>query len=116
VAILKLGIDPGKWQVPLKKALRAEAELAVDGVVLDASGEIRPQEFGRTAVRQLRKMLDDLNLRLVAVSFRSRRGHATTEGLDRRVQATKAALDPRAAQRAGLLPGESGVARRGLDC
>ncbi len=90
---LKLAVDLAGWRMPLKAALAAAAELGAMAVVLDARTEVRPQEFGRTAVRQLRKILEDLNLRVAAVTFRSRRGYATTDALDRRVQATKDAFD-----------------------
>lgn len=93
MAALQFGADLATWRLPLKPALFAAAELGVAGVVLDARGELRPEQFGRTAVRQLRKTLEDLNLRVSAVRFRSRRGYATPEELDRRVQATRAALD-----------------------
>jgi sugar phosphate isomerase/epimerase len=45
-----------------------------------------------TAVRHLRKLLDDLRLRVGAVAFRTRRGYHTPEDLDRRVEATKKAM------------------------
>lgn len=89
----RLGVDLTNWPSPLKRVLPMVAELGAVGVVLDARGEIRPEQFGRTAVRQLRKMLEDLNLRVAAVRFRTRRGYATTEELDRRVHATKAAME-----------------------
>jgi sugar phosphate isomerase/epimerase len=43
-------------------------------------------------VRQLRKMLDDRNLRVCAVTFRTRHGYDVSQDLDRRVAATKQAL------------------------
>lgn len=93
MASLKFGADLASWRMPLRPALFAAAELGVEGVVLDARGEVQPELFSQTAVRQLRKLLEDLNLRVVALRFASRRGYATSEGLERRVQATRQALE-----------------------
>jgi sugar phosphate isomerase/epimerase len=67
------------------------AELGAPAVEIDARSEITPQ-LSRTAVRQVRKMLDDLRLQVSAVRFRTRRGYATLADLDARVAATKAAM------------------------
>ncbi len=93
MAALKFGVDVASWPLPLKPALFTAAELGVEGVVLDARGQLRPEQFGRTAVRQFRKTLEDLRLQVAALRFRSRRGYAAPEELDRRVHATRAALD-----------------------
>jgi sugar phosphate isomerase/epimerase len=46
----------------------------------------------QTAVRQLRKLLDDQRLRVCAVSYRTRRGYDVLDELDRRVAGTKQAM------------------------
>lgn len=92
MAKLKLGVDLASFRLPLREALPAAADTGAEAVELDARGEITPQ-LSRTGIRQLRKMLDDLRLQVAAVSFRTRGGYATLEGLDRRVVATKAAMD-----------------------
>jgi len=79
-------------RLPLKKALHTAADLGARGVVLDARNQLRPEEFSQTAVRQFKKLLEDLNLQIVGLSFQTRRGYAVREELDRRVEATKAAL------------------------
>ena len=89
----KLGIELASLRLPFKQALHTAATLGVDAVEIDARNEISPRELSRTGVRQLRKMLDDLNLRVASVSFRTRRGYDTEEELEARVAATKAAMD-----------------------
>ena len=69
----------------------AEEGVGWDAVELDARGEFRPSDFTATAIRQLRKTLDDLNLHVCAVSFRTRRGYNVMEDLQQRIDATKAA-------------------------
>lgn len=90
---LKIGIELAGLRLPFKQALHAAAQLGVDAVEVDARGEITPASLSRTGVRQVRKMLDDLNLRVAAVGFRTRRGYSTQDDLDPRIAATKAAMD-----------------------
>jgi sugar phosphate isomerase/epimerase len=89
---LTIGIDLASLRQPPKQALATAASLGASGVVLDARGPFRPTEWSRTGLRQLRKQLDDSNLRVSAVAFPTRRGYDVLEDLDRRVEATKAAL------------------------
>jgi sugar phosphate isomerase/epimerase len=72
--------------------LHTAARVGVRGVEVDARSELRPAEMSRTAIRHFRKMLDDLNLRVCAVAFPTRRGYSVTEDLDRRLDATHAAM------------------------
>jgi len=90
---LRIGVEVTGLRLPLKKALHTAAELGADAVEIDARGELSPQNLSRTALRQVRKMLEDLRLRVSAVRFRSRRGYAAREELDRRIDATKAAME-----------------------
>lgn len=92
VAKLKLGVELASFRLSIREALPAAAEIGADAVEIDARGEITPQ-ISRTGIRQLRKMLDDLRLGVSAISFRTRGGYATMEGLDQRVTATKAAME-----------------------
>lgn len=73
---------------PFRKALHTLAPLGCDGIQIDARGELRPADLSDTGLRQLRKMLDETNLRVGSVAFLTRRGLSSTEDLDRRVQAT----------------------------
>lgn len=89
---LNLGIDLSVLGLPARKALRAAADLGADAVEIDGRGEFAPRNMSETGLRQLRKMLSDLRLRVSAVSFRTRRGYDTPADLDARVEATKAAM------------------------
>lgn len=77
---------------PFKKAIVTAAALGADAVEINGRSELRPADMSRTAVRHLAKMLADLNLKVSAVHFPTRRGYDTTDDLDRRIDATKAAM------------------------
>lgn len=77
---------------PFKKALHTVASVGCDGVQIDARADLRPAELSETGLRQLRKMLDDLNLRVGSVAFLTRRGLSSREQLQERVDATIAAM------------------------
>lgn len=89
---IKIGIQLSSLRVPFKQALHIAAEMGAVGVEIDARSDIQPQQVSQTGLRQLRKMLDDRNLRVAAVTFRTRRGYNILDGLDRRVAATKEAM------------------------
>src|SRR3954470_8138551 len=84
---IKLGIELASLKLPLKKGLLTARELGAEAVEIDVRQELRPDELTQTALRQVRKTLDDLNLRVSAVSFRTRRGYATVEDLEPRIDA-----------------------------
>ncbi len=90
---LKVAIELRSLRQPFKQALHTAARLGAKGVEIDAREELKPHEFSSTARRQLRKLLDDLGLKVAAVSFHTRRGYDVPDALDRRVAATKAAMD-----------------------
>lgn len=77
---------------PFKKALLTAAKMGAGAVEIDARTEMRPAEVTETGVRQFRKMMDDLNLRVSSIRFQTRRGYDVADDLDRRVDATKQAL------------------------
>lgn len=77
---------------PIKKALHIAGQLACDGVQIDARHQLRPAELSETGLRQLRKMLDDLNLRVGSLAFPTRRGFANPEDLQRRIEATQSVM------------------------
>lgn len=89
---LKIGIQLASLRLPLKRAMTVAAELGARAVEIDARGELRPRDISGTAARQIRKLLDDLNLRVCAIGFRTRRGYGSTEDLERRIEATKDAM------------------------
>ena len=67
-------------------------ELGAEAVEIDLRNELKPEDLSRTGVRQLRKMLDDLNLRISVGTFRTRRGYHVIDDLEARIDATKRAL------------------------
>lgn len=78
--------------MPFKRALETAARLGARGVEIDARHQLKPSEMSRTAVRHLRKTLEDLNLVVSAVTFQTRRGYGDLDDIERRVEATKDAL------------------------
>lgn len=89
---LKIAVQLGTLHQPLRNALDSAANLGVDAVELDLRNDLRIDELSRTAVRQILKLLDDRRLRISSVRFATRRGYHEVEGLDRRVEATKLAM------------------------
>ncbi|MDP6466736.1 MAG: sugar phosphate isomerase/epimerase family protein [Pirellulaceae bacterium] len=89
---LRVGIQLSNLRLPFKKALLTAAKLDADAVEIDARFQLKPGEFTRTGIRQIRKRLDDHNLRVCAIGFPTRRGYDNPQDLDQRVQATKEAM------------------------
>jgi sugar phosphate isomerase/epimerase len=79
-------------KLPLRKSLEAASRLGVTAVELDARNQIPTSQLSDTGLRQLRKILDDLNLKVAALRFQTRRGYDNPVDLDRRVDATKDAM------------------------
>jgi sugar phosphate isomerase/epimerase len=110
---LKIGIQLASLRQPLRQALHTAARLGAAGVEVDARGELRPGELGQTGLRHIRKLLEELNLRVCAVRFRTRRGYDVSEDLERRVAATKEALRLAAELRAPFVVNAVGYAGAG---
>lgn len=89
---LKIGIQLASLQLPFRQALHTAGELGAVAVEIDARTEMHPQQMSQTGLRQLRKMLEDRNLRVGAVAFRTRRGYNVPDKLDERIAATKEAM------------------------
>ncbi len=89
---LKIGIGLSSLRQPFKKALHTVAGLGATGVEIDVRNVLRPSELSDTGRRQLRKMLDDLNLRVAAIRFPTQRGYDVLQDLERRIEATKEAM------------------------
>jgi len=66
--------------------------LGCEGVQFDARNELRPSDLSETGLRQLRKMLDDLKLRVGSVVFPTRRGYGDPADLEPRLEGTIAAM------------------------
>ncbi len=89
---LKIAIQLSGLRLPFRQALMAANRLGATGVEIDARGEIRPQDVTQTALRELRRLLEEFGLSVAAVRFQTRRGYDVPADLERRVMATKAAL------------------------
>lgn len=89
---LKIGIQTRSLRQPLRQALVTAARLGADGVEIDARNELPPAGMSRTGIREFRKLLDDLGLRVSAVAFPTRHGYDVADDLERRVLATQAAM------------------------
>jgi sugar phosphate isomerase/epimerase len=72
--------------------LATAARLGADGVEIDARHELPPGELSQTALRQIRKILEDHRLQLSAVAFPTRRGYDEPDDLERRILATQGAM------------------------
>jgi len=92
VAEVKIAVRIDSLPVQLSKALQLASQLGATAVEINARNGIRPSELSDTGLRQLRKMLNDLNLRVAAVRFPTRRGYDNPTDLERRVDATKDAM------------------------
>jgi sugar phosphate isomerase/epimerase len=90
--IVKIGIQTRSLRQPLRQALATASRLGAQAVEIDARTELRPGELSRTGLRELQKLLDDLNLRVSAVAFPTRRGYDVSLDLERRVLATQEAM------------------------
>lgn len=89
---IRIGIPLLPLQLPLRKGLHIAAEMGVEAVEIDARNDTNFVDLSRTGVREVRKLLEDLNLRISCVRFRTRRGYDTLADLERRIDATKRAM------------------------
>jgi sugar phosphate isomerase/epimerase len=89
---IKVGVQLASLRLPLKKGLLMAREMGAEAVEIDVRHELKPEELSHTGVRQVRKMLDDLNLRVSCVTYRTRRGYDVADDLEPRIEATKRAL------------------------
>lgn len=93
MAELNVAVRIDAMRMPLRRALETAARWGAGAVEIDARNQIHPSQLSDTGVRQLRKILDDMNLKVAALRFQTRRGYDNPTDLDRRVEATKAAMD-----------------------
>ena len=89
---LKTAVRLASFRQPLKKALLTAARLGVSAVEIDARRELHPSGLSQTALRHVRKLLEDLNLRVAAVAFPTRRGYEVEADLQPRIEGTRSAM------------------------
>lgn len=92
MAELNLAVALESFGQPFKHAIQTAHRVGATGVVVDARNTLRAQELSETGIRQLKKSLSDLNLRVAALRFPTRRGYDVVQDLDRRIDATKEAM------------------------
>ena len=90
---LKIGIQLAALRRPFRQALGAAAEMNVDAVEIDARQHLNIHEMTDTAIRQLKKWLEDANLRVCALAFQTRRGYHDQDRLQERIDATRKTMD-----------------------
>lgn len=89
---LKKGLRLDCLRQPFKQALATAARIGAEGIEINGRTDARPSEMSRTAIRHLTKILADLNLKVSAIHFPTRRGYDDVADLERRIEATKAAM------------------------
>lgn len=111
---LKVAIQLAGLRQPFRKALHTAAQLGAGAVEIDARSDLQPQQLSGTGLREVRNLLDELNLRVSAIGFATRRGYDVPDELERRVEATKAAMKMAydlgarvVVNQVGRVPGES---------
>lgn len=77
---------------PFRQALQTAAQIGAEAVEVNGRTEIKPKDMSRTAVRHLRKMLADHQLKISAVNFPTRQGYGSLELLEAKIEGTKAAM------------------------
>jgi len=112
---LKIGIQLASLRLPFKKALHTAARLGACAVEIDARREVQIGQLSQSGIRHLRKLLDDVNLQVCALTFQTRRGYGVEADLERRLDATKQAMTaafaigaPVVVNQIGQVPGEPG--------
>jgi sugar phosphate isomerase/epimerase len=101
---IKIAIQTRGLRLPLKKALPIAAQLGVGAIELDGRRDLPSGDIGQTAIRAIRKLLEDHRLSVATVNFASRRGFHAFEGLKARVDAIKALMRLAHALGASVVP------------
>lgn len=85
-------IQLASLRLPFKKALQTASRLGATAVEINARTELKPSELSGTGIRHIRKLLEDLNLRVAAIAFPTRRGYEVAADLQPRIEGTGAAM------------------------
>jgi sugar phosphate isomerase/epimerase len=109
VVTLEIGIKTSGLRQTFRQALQTASRVGATAVEIDVRRELPVAEMSQTAVRQVRKLLADAGLRVCAVGFPTRRGYNVAAELDRRVSATKQALDLAHALGTGIVVNQVGM-------
>lgn len=105
----KIGVAATTLRRPLRQALDFASRCQADGVEFDLRNELRPIDLTPSAVRQLRKLMEDLRLSACSAAFPTRRGFDDPSELDRRLAGAAAAIKGAAELGARVLAIRSGI-------
>jgi len=81
------------FNLPFKKALITAASIGAEAVEIDARTELDMRDLSDSAIRHISKLLEDQGLAVSVLTFQTRRGYNIYADLDRRVEATKHAME-----------------------
>jgi len=115
VPAISVGVQLSSFGLPFKQAIQVASALGADSIEIDARSDLRPTELTATALRQIRKLLNDLNLRVVAVRFQTSRGYDCADDLERRVAATKIAMKMASELGANAVVNQIGIVPESLE-
>jgi len=90
---IRLAADVGPIPGDLRETLPRIRDLALEGVELDLIGLMPLEDYTRTAIREIRKHLADWNLTLALARLRLSRGLDDPEGLEKRIEDIRRAMD-----------------------
>ncbi|MEM6329346.1 MAG: sugar phosphate isomerase/epimerase family protein [Planctomycetota bacterium] len=89
---LRIGIRTLCLGQPLRRALQTAARIEAQGVQIDLRTELPLADCSATALREVRKLLDDHGLRVASAAYPTRRGFGEEADLSRRVAAAMQAM------------------------
>lgn len=89
MAQVRIAVRLSSLGLPFRQSLAAAASIGAQAIQIDAGTDVRLSELSTTGIRQLRKMINDFDLRLASIRFQTRHGYDVAEGLSRRIDATK---------------------------
>ncbi len=110
----RYSMSTSSLNLPLRAALKVAAQVpGVQGVRIDARTELRPAEMSETGKRELLHFLKEHGLQLSSLSFFTRHAYYDETDLDRRIAATREAMElaallkvPYLSVRVGRIPAE----------
>ena len=105
---LKIGLRIECLRLRPRQALRKAAELGVQGVQVNAVGDLTPDNLTATGRRELLHLVNSLGLTLTALGFPTRHGYNTADGLDARIAAVQKVLTLSYELRAPIVTGAIG--------
>lgn len=77
---------------PFRQAMETASRIGAEAIEVNGRTELKPKDMSRTAVRHLKKLLEDHRLKISAVNFPTRAGYSSLELLEPKIEGTKAAM------------------------